>query len=69
MSNTYPRGKLNAQDEGQLGVTVFVKDKTVMIEYSKLILWVGMDKSQALALAKILTDAANLIELPQGKIQ
>ena len=47
----FPRGKLNADDEGALNVRIGTRDKTVIIDFGKPTAWIGMDKHTALALA------------------
>jgi hypothetical protein len=61
MKNNYPRGKLNASDEGALAIAVYEKDKTVVIDFGKDIKWIGMDKDTALNLAQTIIDKANKI--------
>lgn len=48
----FPRGKLNADDEGALRIGVTVEDKTLIIAFGKEVAWIGMDKAGALALAE-----------------
>lgn len=38
----YPRGKLNANDEGQLAIRMFVKGNTLILDFGKSIKWIGL---------------------------
>ena len=58
----FPRGKLNADDEGALRLAVGVKDKTVMIVFGKEVAWLGLDKAQALAFAESIRQRAEEIQ-------
>ncbi|MBY0562465.1 hypothetical protein [Hyphomicrobium sp.] len=53
--NQYPRGKLNADDEGALAFRIGVSDKTIIIDFGKPVTWIGLDKATALALIANLT--------------
>ena len=58
----FPRGKLNADDEGGLRIAVGVKDRTVIIAFGKEIAWLGMSKPEALALAESIKARAEEIQ-------
>lgn len=58
MSN-YPRGKLNAEDEGELTVRITVKDKTVIVDFGKGVTWLGLGAVEARALGRKLIERAN----------
>ncbi len=49
---SYPRGKLNEQDEGAIKIGVTVKDDVVVIAFPKLVSWIGMPAEQAEELAE-----------------
>ncbi len=51
MEDQYPRGKLNADDEGQLNMRIGVRDKTVIVDFGKPVVWFGMDYHTATRLA------------------
>jgi len=55
----YPRGKLSADDEGQLCIAVTVKDKTLIVDFGKPVAWIGLDKATALALAETIKRRCN----------
>jgi hypothetical protein len=61
VSDRYPRGKLNDHDEGQLRIGITVKDKTVIVDFFKPVVWVGLDKATALALAETIKKRAEEI--------
>lgn len=58
----FPRGKLNESDEGELKIAIAVKDDKVLMDFGKLVKWIGMDKQMALNLGKCLIDKANSIQ-------
>jgi hypothetical protein len=51
---SYPRGRLNAQDEGAIEVGVTVQQDVVVIAFPKPCAWVGMPAEQAEELAAML---------------
>jgi hypothetical protein len=51
MTDQFPRGKLNADDEGALNIGITVRDRTMIIDFGKPCDWIGLDKQTALALA------------------
>jgi hypothetical protein len=51
MTDQFPRGKLNADDEGQLAIAIATKDKTLIIDFGKPVTWLGLDYHTAMALA------------------
>lgn len=59
-TDNFPRGKFNKDDEGELKIAVYVKDKTVIVEFGTEVAWLGMDATQALALAESIKDKAEL---------
>lgn len=50
----FPRGKLNADDEGALQIGITVKDKTLIIDFGKPVAWVGLDRATARSLHETL---------------
>lgn len=57
----FPRGKLNAEDEGGLQIAVYERDKTVVINFGKEVVWIGLDKLTAIALGKSILKKAESI--------
>ena len=57
----FPRGKLNADDEGGLRMAVGVRDKTVVLDFGSPVVWIGLPKAEALALAATLIKHAESI--------
>jgi hypothetical protein len=51
MIDQFPRGKLNADDEGQLQMKIGVRDKTVILDFGKPVVWLGLDYHTAMNLA------------------
>src|SRR5690554_4587002 len=47
MHDQYPRGKLNADDEGQLAIAITTKDKTVIVDFGKGVTWLGLGAEEA----------------------
>lgn len=61
-TRSFPRGKLNADDEGGLTLGIAVKDKTVIVNFGKPVAWLGLDKQTALALGASLIAKAQEIK-------
>jgi hypothetical protein len=57
----FPRGKLNADDEGGLLMGIAVKDKTVVINFGKPVAWLGLDKMTAIKLGNAIIKHARSI--------
>jgi hypothetical protein len=62
MNDQYPRGKLSADDEGEAGIAITTRDKTVIVSFAKPMRWIGMDKETALAIGRRLIERAEEIE-------
>lgn len=60
-TGNFPRGKLNADDEGGLTMGLSVKDKTVILSFGKPVAWLGLDKQTALMLGASLISKAQEI--------
>lgn len=43
MTDQFPRGKLNDADEGQLEMRIGVRDKTIILDFGKPVVWFAMD--------------------------
>lgn len=61
----FPRGKLNADDEGALTMAIAVKDKTVVVDFGKPVTWLGLDADTARKLGRKLIKHADTIA-PKG---
>ena len=46
----YPRGKLRSDDEGQLAMAFAVKGNTLIIDFGKPVVWVGLSLHEVTAL-------------------
>ena len=57
----FPRGKLNADDEGGIALGVATQDKTVIINFGKEVAWLGLGHDEAIAFAKLLLKHAKKI--------
>lgn len=58
MADKFPRGQLNADDEGALRIGITTKDKTLIIHFGKEVVWIGLDKVSALSLAETIRKRA-----------
>lgn len=56
--NQYPRGKLNADDEGALNIAIGERDNTVIINFGKKVAWIGMSRPEAIEFAKTIMKRA-----------
>lgn len=54
MSKQYPRGKLRADDDGQLCIAMAVKDQTIIIDFGKPVAWLGFGLAEAETLIRML---------------
>jgi hypothetical protein len=54
----YPKGKLNADDEGGLMVKISTEGDTVRVDFGKPIAWIGYDPDGAIEFASKLIDHA-----------
>lgn len=54
----FPRGKLNAEDEGGLRIGITEQDGVVIIEFGTELTWLGLDKASAIEFAKIILTRA-----------
>ena len=57
----YPRGRLNADDEGELRLAITVKDGTIIFAFGKAVTWIGLDYDQAKAIGELLLRRAEEI--------
>lgn len=60
----FPKGKLNADDEGELRFAIAAdkERQKVLLDFGKSVKWIAMDPSLARDLAKQLIDKAELAE-------
>lgn len=54
----YPRGKLTPGDEGKLEIRVFPYEGEVVIDFGKMISWIGMGPEQAEQFGQMIIDRA-----------
>jgi hypothetical protein len=54
----FPEGKLTEDDEGELKMAIGHNGNLVFINFGKPIKWMGMNPSEALQMAKIITEHA-----------
>lgn len=57
----YPRGKLNASDEGGLVISIRATDKTVIVDFGTPVAWIGLGKEDAMALGNGLIERAKTL--------
>jgi len=58
----YPRGKLNAHDEGELQLAIGHKDGNVILDFGTPVAWLGLPPKEAKDLGMMLIKHANEIE-------
>jgi hypothetical protein len=60
----YPRGKLKEDDQGalELQIAVAPSNQTLVIDFGKPVVWIGLGKQEVLDLAKLLKDKAESME-------
>jgi hypothetical protein len=57
----YPRGQLNADDQGQFGMAITVQDGTIIIAFPKPVTWIGLGYDEAKAIGEALLKRAEEI--------
>ncbi|HEY5412167.1 MAG TPA: hypothetical protein VIJ94_15715 [Caulobacteraceae bacterium] len=57
----FPRGQLNASDEGVTQIAVTTEDRTVIIRFNQPMIWLGLDADGAEGLAGLLLKHAKAI--------
>lgn len=62
----FPKGKLNKDDEGELGMRIGTDEKNgkVIIDFGSPVHWIGLDADDALKMAELLTNSANKLPSP-----
>lgn len=58
-TGTFPEGKLNASDEGELRMAISSSDGLVRIDFGKPVAWFAVPANQAKELAALLMRHAN----------
>ena len=66
MTNKFPRGKLCADDEGELTLRIGVADKAIFIDFGKPTKWIGLDYDTSVQLAGRILKAAKLLKGPHS---
>jgi hypothetical protein len=66
-NDQFPRGKLNDSDEGQLDLAVGIRDRTVIIDFGKQVVWLGLDYFTAVEFAKTILRRAGEIAPPKKR--
>lgn len=57
----FPNGKLNPADEGQIKLSMGIKDGVLILDFGTPIIWIGLDKVSAEAMGRnLLLHAARL---------
>ena len=57
----FPRGKINPTDEGVLHIAVFEQHGEVVLDFGKMISWIGMAPDQAEQIGQMLIERARII--------
>jgi hypothetical protein len=64
----YPRGKLSADDEGEITMSMYWKDGAFIIDFGKDVKWIGLDRVEAqefaLRILRMTADRVAKFELP-----
>lgn len=53
-TGSYPAGKLNEQDDGELRVAIGVEVDKVVLHFGKKVAWVALTREQAINIATLL---------------
>lgn len=54
----FPDGKMTPLDEGELQVKIGAQDGRIVIDFGKNVTWLGLRKSEALALGQMIIEKA-----------
>ena len=57
---SFPRGRLNATDEGEVQIAVGVQQDVVVLAFPKPVAWFGMPAEQAEELARTIIELAQV---------
>lgn len=55
---SFPRGRLNSEDEGEIQIAVGIQQDVVVLAFPKMVSWVGLPAEQAEELAEIIKQRA-----------
>lgn len=61
LEGSYPKGKMSENDEGATSMAIGIKNGKVFIQFSKPIVWIGLDESDARGLAESLIKHADKV--------
>lgn len=61
MSEQFPRGKIDPTDEGVLNIAVFEHQGEVVLDFGKMISWIGMSPEQAEEIGTMLIERGRAI--------
>lgn len=50
----YPDGKLNEEDEGEIGILIGLEDGNVIIQFPSPVVWLGLPGDQAIEMGRTL---------------
>lgn len=62
MDEQYPRGKLNADDEGKMEMALTVYNGVMIVNFGKPVKWIGLDYYHAIAFAEAILERAKEIK-------
>jgi len=54
----YPEGKLNEEDEGEIGVAIGIENGNVIVMFPKPVAWLGLPPEQAMEMGRTLIKRA-----------
>jgi hypothetical protein len=61
-TGNFPQGKINADDEGELGVAISAQNQHVVVEFGSRVSWIAMSPTEARTFAALIRSRANEIE-------
>ena len=50
----YPEGKLNESDEGEIAIAIGIEGDNVIINFGKLVAWLGLPGEQSIEMGRTL---------------
>jgi len=57
----FPDGKIDPNDEGELKLAIGIQNNNVILDFGTQVMWIGLGKEDALAIAESLIKHANML--------
>jgi len=64
----FPKGKLNANDEGELSMAFRHEKGNVILDFGKPVVWIGLPPKEAAQMASMLLKHARMVARETGDV-